>query len=318
MSQPSHHHDAVFRRVLGEPANAASQLRSVFPAELVARLDLDQLTRVPASFVDTDLSWRHSDLLFSAPLDGSESFIYVLVEHQSRTDPTMPFRMLQYVVRIWDRYLKDHHGATRLPPVLPLVVHHNRRPWTGPTDLADLLDLDADAWDAVAAYQPRFRFLLDDLTLIDPQDLRGRPLTPSARMALLLLRIASGNTHLADDLRPWADDLRAILETSGGLEDFRALVTYIELAGESRPEELHELFSQLGPTAEEAYMTTAEMLRAEGRAKALAHALEGQLSEKFGPLQHSTIEVVQGASPDQLATWLSRVLKAKTLDEVLR
>lgn len=84
MSQPSHH-DAVFRRVLGEPANAASQLRSVLPAELAERLDLDQLTRVSENFVDEDLQWRHTDLLFTAPLDGLDAFIYVLVEHQSRT-----------------------------------------------------------------------------------------------------------------------------------------------------------------------------------------------------------------------------------------
>jgi len=49
--QPSPH-DAVFRRVLGEPANAGSQLRPVLPAALVMRLDLDRLARVPGSFVD--------------------------------------------------------------------------------------------------------------------------------------------------------------------------------------------------------------------------------------------------------------------------
>ncbi|HEY8454110.1 MAG TPA: Rpn family recombination-promoting nuclease/putative transposase [Actinopolymorphaceae bacterium] len=80
--QPSPH-DAVFRRVLGEPANAASQLRPVLPAALVMRLDLDRLARVPGSFVDPTLRWRHSDLLFTAPLDGRQAFVYVLIEHQS-------------------------------------------------------------------------------------------------------------------------------------------------------------------------------------------------------------------------------------------
>jgi predicted transposase/invertase (TIGR01784 family) len=94
MSGQSGPHDAVFRRVLGEPANAASQLRAVLPQALVGRLDLDRLARVSGSFVDATLRWRHSDLLFTAPLEGREAFVYVLVEHQSGTDQLMPFRML--------------------------------------------------------------------------------------------------------------------------------------------------------------------------------------------------------------------------------
>ena len=148
MSQPNPH-DAVFRLVLGEPANAASQLRAVLPHGLASRLDFRRLTQVSGSFVDATLRWRHSDLLFTVPIDGREAFIYVLIEHQSSEDPLMPFRMLRYVLRIWDRYLADHPEASRLPVVIPLVVHHNRRPWTSSSQLEDLLDLDADTITAV-------------------------------------------------------------------------------------------------------------------------------------------------------------------------
>jgi predicted transposase/invertase (TIGR01784 family) len=82
-------HDAVFRRVFGVPANAASQLRAVLPPGLTARLDLGRLAPAPGSFVDESLRWRHSDLLFTAPLDDRDAFIYVLIEHQSSDDPLM-------------------------------------------------------------------------------------------------------------------------------------------------------------------------------------------------------------------------------------
>ncbi|MFE3544601.1 Rpn family recombination-promoting nuclease/putative transposase [Nocardia sp. NPDC059177] len=32
-------------------------------------------------------------------------------------------RLLEYVVLIWKRHLEDHPKATRLPAVIPLVVH---------------------------------------------------------------------------------------------------------------------------------------------------------------------------------------------------
>lgn len=88
--------------------------------------------------------------------------------------------------------------------------------------------------------------------------------------------------------------------------------------GESPTDELHQLVSQLGPTAEGAYMTTAEMLRAEGEARTRVSTLVELLTLKFGPLSPATLETIQAASTDQLKTWTTRVLTAPTLDEVLR
>lgn len=329
MSSQTGPHDAVFRRILGEPANAASQLRAVLPPALVDRLDLDRLARVPASFVDDALRWRHCDLLFTAPTPGGEVFLYVLIEHQSSTDVLMPFRMLQYMVRIWDHYLREHPRATRLPAVIPLVVHHDRRRWSGPTQLRDLLALDADTAEAARGFLPEFRFLLDDLACVDEQTLRVRPLTPPVRVTLLLLKIAAGNARLVEDLHPWLDQLQAVLAGSGGIDEFMSLLRYIQVVGEAPTDQLHKLVSQLGPQAEEAYVTTAEMLRAEGEARGEARGrAEGEargraamlvelLTLKFGPLPPAASQTVYAASPEQLRTWAARALTADTLDQVL-
>ena len=45
------------------------------------------------------------------------------------------------------------------------------------------------------------------------------------------------------------------------------MLTYIVLAGDAPAGELRNLAASLGPDAEEAYVTTAEMLRAEGKAE---------------------------------------------------
>ncbi|WP_425432570.1 Rpn family recombination-promoting nuclease/putative transposase [Jiangella alba] len=106
------------RRVLGEPVNAASQLRAVLPAGVTDRLDGGTPT-----------------LLFTAPVEGREAFLYVLIEHQSSTDPLMPFRMLRYVVRIWEwpcrcrrparPRRRGHRGGARAPAPVPVPA---RRP----------------------------------------------------------------------------------------------------------------------------------------------------------------------------------------------
>ncbi|WP_239405195.1 Rpn family recombination-promoting nuclease/putative transposase [Frankia sp. Cj3] len=311
----------MFRRILGTPSNAASQVRAVLPPGLVARLDLDKLALVPGSLVDATLRWRHTDLLFTVPLDGREAFVYVLIEHQSGNDPVMAFRMLRYVVRIWDRYLADHPRASRLPVVIPLVVHHNDRAWTAPVEVADLVDLDVGLIEAWREYLPRFRFLLDDLVGVDARALRERPLTSSVRLTLLLLKIAPGNPWLVKELGLWADELRAVLDGPDGREEFAALLRYIELVGEAEiRDQLHDLITALGSDAEEAYMTIAEQLRAEGRVEGRAEGrvetLVQQLTLKFGPLPEALLTTVRNASADQLRTWTVRVLSADTLDQL--
>jgi hypothetical protein len=305
-------HDAVFRQVFGVPENAASQLRAVLPPGLAGRLALDRLARVPGSFVDEALKWRHSDLLFTVPLDGRDALVYVLVEHQSSADPLMAYRMLRYVTRIWDQHLRDHPRVRELPAVIPLVVHHGRGRWTGPVQLLELIDLDPAAKQAMQPYLPRFEFLLDDLGAIDARQLLERELTPSALIALLLLQTAPGNPRITAELRPWAGQLRAVLDQPGGGEAFIAFLTYIELVSEAPASELRDLAAWLGPDAEEAYVTTAEILRAEGRAEALVE----MLTVKFGSLPESVPKSVHAASIGQIKAWAARAVTAETLDQV--
>lgn len=60
----------------------------------------------------------------SATPDAAGLLLYILFEHQSTPDPLMPYRMLRYALRIWDRWLTEHEGARSLPPLLPLVLFH--------------------------------------------------------------------------------------------------------------------------------------------------------------------------------------------------
>jgi hypothetical protein len=74
--------------------------------------------------------------------------------------------------------------------------------------------------------------------------------------------------------------------------------------------------ARLGPEAEEVYVTTADMLRAEGEAKGRAEALAQLLTLEFGTLPDATRTKLRTASTQQLADWTARVLDAPTLDEV--
>ncbi|MFE2996405.1 Rpn family recombination-promoting nuclease/putative transposase [Nocardia sp. NPDC059246] len=126
----------------------------MLPPAVSARVDWDALELQPCSFVTPELRSRFSDLLFRTRLAGHDAFIYVLVEHQSQPHPLMPFRMLEYMVRIWNHYIDDHPKTDTLPVVIPMVVHAgpNGRRWNKPTELADLISIDAGARTALGDY----------------------------------------------------------------------------------------------------------------------------------------------------------------------
>ena len=106
---PHNPHDLLFKGIFSQPETAADHFAAVLPQELVAAIDLGALRLEPGSFVDAALHERHTDLLFSAPWREPDEeqpaslMLYLLFEHQSSNDPLMPYRMLRYMVRIWEQ-----------------------------------------------------------------------------------------------------------------------------------------------------------------------------------------------------------------------
>jgi predicted transposase/invertase (TIGR01784 family) len=320
-------HDGLFRLVFGSPVHARGAIRALVP-ELAARLDLDRLTVLNGTFVDAELSRRHSDVCLSTYLDGHEALVYFLLEHQSGPDPLMPWRMLRYVVRVWERHVTEHPKSTRLPLVLPIVVHQGVRPWSTPTELRDLIDVDPFTAQAVEEYLPRFRFRLEDMGSVDPAHMRAlldaRPFTPLGKISLFLLRDARGNPDLDVALEEWLDVLDRARRAPDGTEMLPAVFQYIVLASETPVDRLRKVVARLGPEVEENLMTTADMLRAEGRvegeatgrAQGRAETLTQLLTQKFGPLPDWAVANLQAASSERLESWTGRVLTATTIDEI--
>ncbi|MGW6423141.1 Rpn family recombination-promoting nuclease/putative transposase [Nocardia sp. NPDC055053] len=174
-------HDALCRRILGRPENAASELRSQLPEAFVAQADWSTLRLLPSGYVSAHLRSRYGDLLFSVEVEEQPTFVYCLVEHQSRPDKLMALRLAEYMVNIWTRYVGDHPGTELLPMIVPLVVHaHPKgRRWRAATELSQLFAMSATARESLGELVPRLRYVIDDVGAVDLAELRKRPLTPA-------------------------------------------------------------------------------------------------------------------------------------------
>ncbi|MBI5536642.1 MAG: Rpn family recombination-promoting nuclease/putative transposase [Deltaproteobacteria bacterium] len=82
--------------------------------------------------------------MFTASVNGEQSGLYLLFEHQSTPAPMMPHRLHRYMARIWDRWVTHHPTARELPIILPVVLSHTARCWSGPVSLHGLMGARAD------------------------------------------------------------------------------------------------------------------------------------------------------------------------------
>jgi hypothetical protein len=167
-------HDWLFKEIFSVPEHAASHLRSVLPAELVARIDWDSLALENTRLHISGLDAKQADVLLSAQLAGKPALLYVVFEHQSTDDPRMPLRILRYVLGVWSEHVKLNPTTRKLPPFIPCVLYYGPAPWKSPTDVAAMVDVDDETRALLGPLIPSMHFLLDDLTALYPDQLDAR------------------------------------------------------------------------------------------------------------------------------------------------
>lgn len=221
-------HDALFKAVLGKPEHARGALRSVVPAVLAEALDWSTLAHCPGNFVDRVLVERHTDLLFSvAWRGGGEAFIYLLFEHQSTSDDRMPFRLLRYLVRIWEEWCADHPKWKRIPMIIPIVLYHDDTSWSAPLSFDALFEVPESVRPAIEPYLVRFAYLIDDLSEIPDDRLRARAMTALAKLVAVSFKYARTRADLIEILSGWADVVREVVDAPDGLEALALVMRYI-------------------------------------------------------------------------------------------
>lgn len=214
-------HDALFRAVFERVEAVRGECRAVLPATVLERLHLGRVTMVPGHFVDAALRTTESDALFRIGTRTREAFVYVLLEHQSRDDATMPLRLLRYMTSIWERALAQD-PTRELSPIIPIVISNVPGGWKGPRSFHDLFG-ETYGFDQ---FLPRFDFIVDDLYALDVEALRRREVSPFARLALWVMRTARDEARLARESETFRRELHGL--SVAAPRDSARLLVYLE------------------------------------------------------------------------------------------
>jgi len=329
-------HDALFKSAFGQPDIAGSELELLLPREVAAHLDLATLEVCPGSFVDEELRHAHTDLLYAIRTTSDrDAFVYVLFEHQSSFDASMPLRLLRYVVRIWETWLRDHPAATRIPIVLPVLLHHGATGWRAEPALSSMLDADAALLEATRPFVPHFRFLLDDLKVLSVEALASRELVALARLVQLAFWSSGSLEHL-EEAKPFMRWIVATVvhdERAGAL--MRQLSAYVlltappevdvavvrtillEIAGPEGQEDVMNAAEQLIAQGRAEGLRAAEQLIEQGRAEGLRTAIATALSARAVPMSElAQARLTACADVALLTRWLTRAMAAASESDV--
>ena len=321
-------HASLFHKVFSRRKLAAQHLRGVLPPALVAAVDWRTLRVEGGHFVDDALAWSASDLLYSVKLGGERLLVYVLLEHQSSSDPHMVFRVLRYMVRVWEKFLEEHPEAKTLPVIVPVVLSHAEGGWNAAVTMHALLGLEGERLALLGAFAPSFRLLLDDVGAQSDAELRGRALDALGSLALLLFRHGRDPDGLLDRWAEWAALWRALWGLAGGRQAVGLLAWYAMLVNPlvTQEEAAAALGGILGPAAKEVVMTEGERLMQMGEAKGRVEGrVEGRrealltLLEARGLAVTPALRARVGACVDlaRLERWIVRAATAQSAADAL-
>jgi predicted transposase/invertase (TIGR01784 family) len=317
-------HDALFKAAFASRVYASEFFRVLLPASLTSMIEWNTLRSEPASFIDSELADHHVDLLFSARIrdaGGVLYLLYLLLEHQSRNHPQMPYRLQRYVWCIGERHRTQ--SGHPLPLIIPVVVSHAPEGWTAPVHLHDLIVPPPASFAGVSELVPGFQILVDDLAHLSNEQLKARALSAPLKVALWTLRDARNGPRLLSNLEHWVQELEETLRTD--FELMSCILRYVwNVCEDLHYAQFRATLRALLPEAERLAMTIAEELiqqgreegRTEGRTEGQVSLLVKMLTFKFGDLSADHQARIESATPEQLELYAERLLSADTLDAV--
>ena len=252
---PLHHpHDKLVKSTFSDPDNARAFLQAHLPLQLTNCIDWTTLNLVSGSFIDPEFAASSSDLLFTAQINGQTAFLYILFEHQNEEDPFIGLRLLTYMVRIWNDLLHNNPGTAKLPPILPLVLAQDNKPWKSSTRFANLIAFPKG--EEMQKHTPDFEFQLLELCRMPFHKILG---TPMGILTLRALKAEKLEALLDDPV--WDESLLIQLSSVS----FEMLMRYILDRDLDKPAFRRELKTLTNPKLSKNAMSLAEQFRQEGR-----------------------------------------------------
>ncbi len=120
----NHQHDKIFRTVLDRKSDAIVLINKA----LNTQLEVQDIEKYNSSFINKVFQNREADIVYKI----KDRSIFILIEHQTKVDYLMPYRILEYEVAIMQSAIdldKIKNKESKIPLVISIVLYTGNKKW---------------------------------------------------------------------------------------------------------------------------------------------------------------------------------------------
>ncbi|MFP3011652.1 MAG: Rpn family recombination-promoting nuclease/putative transposase [Rickettsia sp.] len=209
-------HDDIIRSAFENPIVAKEFFQMHLPAYIQSLIAFKTLKMEKDSFVDETLKKSILDILFSVKFNSEDGYLFLLLEHQSKPDYYMAFRLFKYMLKIAEYHMKTTKSK-KFPFIYPLVFYNGIQKYNAPLNLWELFEnseLVKATWT-------------NDYQLINVHDISDKELKKNAWSGIL--QFFMKHIHERDLLKRWeeiADLLPKFAKVNIGIDYIELILFY--------------------------------------------------------------------------------------------
>ncbi len=263
--------DSLFRGAFSNPLVARQFLSAWLPKVFLDLIDWTSLEVRKIAGINEALAERREDVVYRVKAAGREVHFYILVEHQLTVPRRMALRVLDYVLLIWRQWRSEAEAdggdadsvSLWLPLVVPIVLHPGPRTWGRVWRLRELIDVPEELRAWADTFAPDCGFCLVELAGVPWEKLAEGHL---ARAILAAMQGERQGPLGFEEVRRIVSELFEEEHREVATELAALLWTFLLQASDLRREEVRRIVEEtIPPEEKEHFMSTAEMLKEEGR-----------------------------------------------------
>ena len=237
-------HDKIFRTILDKKEEAVALINQA----IKTKLKPEEIEKYTSSFVNKVFQNREADIVYKY----KDKNIFFLIEHQTKIDYTMPYRILEYEIAIMKSAVDIRNIKSKeykLPLVVPIVLYTGKKKW----DAKRYLEESQETLDGLKIKAGNYN-LVDINDFTKEELLQGKTL-PSTMMLLEKSESTEESIEMLEKIIP------GIKEDDEDLLKRIISILFGEKIGEEKAKELIEKING----GDEKMLAVVEMIRNENQ-----------------------------------------------------
>lgn len=125
-------HDKIFRKILDNKNEAIKVINRILKKQ--DHILAEEIEKYNSSYISDKLKNSEADIVYKI----KNQDVFFLIEHQTKIDYSMPYRILKYEVEIVESVLIDKNYRNKnykYPIIIPIVLYTGNKRWDAKLDL---------------------------------------------------------------------------------------------------------------------------------------------------------------------------------------